>query len=323
MASKDYYALLGVKRNATEEEIKQAYRKLARKHHPDVNPGDKQAEAKFKEINEAFEVLSDKEKRQKYDQYGENWQYAEQFARAGAHPPFGREGTRTYRFEGFDGGDFESVFADLFQGAARRPRARFNLDIESPVEVTLEEAYQGTSRIMSVPVEEVCPTCGGSGRVGNARCPTCQGEGTVRRTKRLEVKIPAGVKEGSRVRIAGEGRMDYNGARGDLYLVVSVQPHPVFERKDDDLLVKIQVPLTVAVLGGETEVPTPRGKLMLKIPSETQNGRVFRLAGQGMPHLGESGRGDLLATVNIVLPTRLTPEEKKLFEELQRLRGRR
>jgi len=328
MAGKDYYNILGVKRDASEQEIKRAYRRLARKYHPDVNPGDKSAEDRFKKINEAYEVLSDKEKRQKYDQYGDQWQYADQFAKAGGRrstvwgfSPGG--GAQSLHFEE---GDLDSLFGGLFQGFgtgtfSRRVRPRRGRNIEHPVEVTLEEAYHGTNRILSLETEEACPSCGGSGRIQNILCSACRGSGTAARLKRLEVKIPPGVKDGSRVRIAGKGEPGYDGGNsGDLYLVTSVKPHRVFERKGDDLHVEVTVPLTVAVLGGEVQVPTLKGKLALKIPPETQNERTFRLAGQGMPHLGNSSRGDLLAKVKVVLPTKLSAEEKKLFEQLSQLR---
>ena len=194
-------------------------------------------------------------------------------------------------------------------------------DLESPIEVTLEEAYSGTSRTISLQVEEPCTVCQGSGQIQNLPCSTCRGAGVVPRIKRLEVKIPPGVNNGSRVRIAGKGQPGYSGgASGDLYLVISVKPHPTFERHGDNLHVDIPVPLAVAVLGGEVQVPTPKGKLALKIPPETQNGRIFRLAGQGMPHLGKSSRGDLLAKVNVVLPTRLSEKEKELFRQLSMIR---
>ncbi len=327
MAGKDYYSILGVKRGASEQEIKQAYRRLARKHHPDVNPGDKTAEARFKEINEAFEVLSDAEKRRKYDQFGDQWQYADQFARAGGQqaPNSGRGAAQEFRFEE---GDMDSLFGNLFQdlrGGAfgRRSRPRQGRDLEHPVEVTLEEAFQGTSCTISLAAEEPCPSCGGTGRIQNVRCSACQGLGVVTRLKRLEVKIPPGVKDGSRVRIAGKGEAGgAGGASGDLYLVISVKPHGQFERRDDGLYVDVAIPLTVAVLGGEVEVPTLKGRLALKIPPETRNGRTFRLVGQGMPRLGDSSRGDLLARVDVVLPTHLSPEEKKLFERLGQIRPR-
>jgi len=298
MAGKDYYSILGVSRNASEREIKQAYRRLARRYHPDVNPGDKSAEAKFKEINEAYEVLSDKEKRQKYDQFGDQWQYAEQFAKAGwQQTPFWDfsqdSGSTTIHF---GHSDLDSIFDDILRGfgagtARQWVQPRRGQDIEYPVEVTLEEAYHGTKRIISLE------------------------DG-----KRLEVKIPPGVKDGSRVHVPGKGMPGYGGARGDLYLVISVKPHPLFERNGDNLHVEVAVPLTVAVLGGEVEVPTLRGKVALKIPPETQNGRTFRLTGQGMPHLGDSSRGDLVAKVKVVLPTNLSPQEKELFRQLSRLR---
>jgi molecular chaperone DnaJ len=330
MASKNYYDLLGVRKDATEKEIKQAYRRLARKYHPDVNPGDKSAEAKFKEINEAHEVLSDKEKRQKYDQFGDQWQYADQFAQAGKqqsrHWDFTPGGGTSYRYTTGDIDGLDSIFEELFGGGRartshRRPQPRRGQDLESPIEVTLVEAYSGTSRTISLQVEEPCPVCRGSGQIQNVPCSSCRGAGVVARIKRLEVKIPPGVNDGSRVRIAGKGQPNYSGgASGDLYLVISVRPHPTFTRHGDNLHADIAVPLTAAVLGGEVQVPTPKGKLALKIPPETQNGRIFRLAGQGMPHLGKSTRGDLLAKVNVVLPTRLSEKEKGLFRQLNEIR---
>jgi len=327
MAGKDYYSILGVKRDASEQEIKRAYRRLARKHHPDVNPGDKSAETRFKEINEAYEVLSDKEKRQKYDQFGDRWQHADQFAKAGGQRTpfwdFSQGGAQAFHFEE---GDLDSLFGDLLQGFrpgtySRRVRPRRGRDIEYPVAVTLEEAYQGTNRTLSLETEEPCSGCGGTGRIQNMPCSACRGSGMAPRLKRLEVKIPPGVKDGSRVRIAGKGEPGYAGGKtGDLYLVTSIKPHRLFERKGDDLHVEVAVPLTVALLGGEVQVPTPKGKLALTIPPETQNGRAFRLTGQGMPHLGNSSHGDLLARVKVVLPTRLSKEEKNLFEQLGQLR---
>ncbi len=327
MAGKDYYSILGVKRDASEPEIKRAYRRLARKYHPDVNPDDNSAEAKFKEINEAYEVLSDKEKRQKYDRFGDQWQYADQFAKAGAQQTpfwgFSQGGAQSFHFEE---GDLDSLFGDLLQGfragtSSRRVRPRRGRDVDYPVEVTLEEAYRGTNRILGLQTEEPCASCGGTGRIQNVLCSACRGSGAVARLKRLEVKIPPGVKGGSRVRIAGKEEPSYAGGKsGDLYLVTSVKPHRLFERKGDNLHVEVAIPLTVAMLGGEVQVPTLKGKLALKIPPETQNGRAFRLAGQGMPHLGNSSHGDLLARMKVVLPTKLSAEEKELFEQFARLR---
>jgi len=323
MASKDYYDVLGVKRDASEREIKQAYRKLARKHHPDVNPGDDSAEAKFKQITEAYEVLSDKEKRKKYDQFGDKWQYADQFAQTG------RQQTPSWNFsqsggaQGFNfKGDLGNLFGDLFGGArSRRVRPKRGQNVEYPVEVTLEEAYHGTKRTIALQTEQPCSSCQGTGQIQNVLCSVCRGSGVVASMKRLEVKIPLGVKTGSRVRIPGKGQPGYaGGASGDLYLITSVKPHRLFERKGDNLQVEVAVPLTAAVLGGEVQIPTLKGKVALKIPPETQNGRSFRLAGQGMPHLGNSSHGDLLAKVSVVLPAKLSEEEKKLFERLNQLR---
>lgn len=323
MAGKDYYSILGIEKKVSEREIKQAYRRLARQYHPDVNPGDKSAEAKFKQINEAYEVLSDKKNRKKYDRFGDKWQHADQFAQARQTSSwdFGRAGgAQGVRFEE---ADLESLFGDLFGGTIRRQRVRprRGQDIEYPIEVTLEEAYHGTKRNIALRGEESCPTCQGTGRIQSVSCSVCRGAGAVSQIKRLEVKIPPGVKTRSRVRIAGKGQPGYTGgASGDLYLVVSVKPHRLFERKDDSLHVEVVVPLTVAILGGEVQVPTPKGKLALKIPPETQNGRTFRLAGQGMPHLGNSSRGNLIAKVKVVLPTKLSSKEKELFKQLKGLR---
>lgn len=326
MAGKDYYSILGVNRDAGGREIKQAYRRLARKHHPDVNPGDKSAEARFKQINEAYEVLSDKEKRQKYDQFGDQWQHADQFAQAGyQQSPFGNfsqaGGAQGFHFEEADLG---SLFGDLFRGGtrSRRARPRRGKNIDHPVVVTLEEAYHGTKRTIALRSEQSCSNCHGTGRIQNMPCSVCLGSGTISAVKHLEIKIPPGVGNGARVRVAGKGKPGHaGGASGDLYLVVSVKPHRRFERRGDDLYEEVAVPLTVAVLGGEVQVPTLKGKLALKIPPETRNGRAFRLAGQGMPHLGNSACGDLLAKVSVTLPTKLSEEEKKLFERLSQLRS--
>lgn len=329
MAVKNYYDILGVNKGATDKDIKQAYRRLARKYHPDVNPGDNSAEAKFKEVNEAFEVLSDKEKRRKYDKYGDKWQYADQLDEAARQQSQYRQystgGGTSFHFGG-DIGGMDSLFDELFggtgrRGFSRRSQPRRGQDLETSVEVTLEEAFNGSSRMINLQGEKPCPTCHGTGRIQNLPCSTCRGTGVVSDIKRLEIKIPAGVKTGSRVRISSKGQPGYgNGPSGDLYLNVTVVPHKVFQRQGDDLITEIPVPLTVAVLGGEVQVPTLKGgKLALKIPPETQNGRIFRLGGQGMPHLGKSTRGDLKAKVNIVLPTKLTEKERELFKQLGQL----
>jgi len=300
MAAKDYYSTLGVSRTATEDEIKKAFRKLARKYHPDVNPGDKAAEAKFKEANEAHEVLSDKDKRAKYDKYGENWQHAEAYEKAGAG--YRQSGGGGMPFEGFDfqqggayaGEDVGDLFDQILRGGGRR-RPHRGQDVDYEVEISLEEAYRGTNRTLTM--QSAKP-------------------------EKLEVKIPAGVTTGSRVRLAGKGGEGSGGGpRGDLYLVVRVLPHARFERKDDDLFTTIDVPLTAAVLGGEVHVPTIKGtRLALKIPAETQNGKTFKLTGQGIPHLGKTGTGDLIARINVTLPTKLSEKEKELFTELAKIR---
>lgn len=323
MAGKDYYQILGVSRDASEKEIKQAYRRLARKHHPDLNPGDKSAEARFKEINAAYEVLSNPEKRKKYDQFGEQWEHADQFAEAGRQGrvrwDFGKGGTT------FEYGDLGDIFSSLFEGSGIGSRMAYQpqrgQDVESPVEVTLEEAYRGSTRIIQLQTEEPCAACGGTGTVGNRVCTMCGGSGVKVMPRHLEVKIPAGVRDGSRIRMAGEGGPGRGrGSKGDLYLVVKIIPHRLFERKGDDLYAEVSVPLATAMLGGEITVPSLNGDLSLRIPPETQNSRVFRLAGKGMPKLGDSGRGNMFAKVKVVLPTGLSDEERKLFEQLRSLR---
>ena len=335
MEYKDYYKILGVQKSTSADDIKKAYRKLARKYHPDVNPGDKSAEARFKEINEAYEVLSDPEKRQKYDTLGPNWQ--DQFGfRTGPMSPRPRPTPNTsgdWTGTSDDPTGFSDFFDALFgrgrsAGTATRqrttPQTRPGDNIEQPVEVTLTEAYTGTTRVYNVQLPEPCSSCVGTGRVAPGRvCPVCNGTGAVERSKRLEVRIPAGVETGSRVRVAGEGQPGLlGGPRGDLYLIVNVKSDPMFERKGDDLIVDVQAPLTTAILGGEVPVPTPDGKrLLLTVKPETQNGQIFRLAGKGMPHLKGEGAGNLMARIQVVLPTRLTAKEKQLFEELAKQRA--
>jgi molecular chaperone DnaJ len=327
MAGKNLYDVLGIRKDATDKDIKTAYRRLARKHHPDVNPGDKSAEAKFKEINAAYEILSDPEKRKKYDKYGDKWQYADQFEQASQQQPQYRQYSSGdgsgFEFGG-DSGGMDSILEELFggrgRGFSRRSRPQRGQDLESQVEVTLEEAYSGTSRQINLQGQEPCRACQGTGQIQNVPCSVCRGAGVVATMNRLEVKIPAGVTTGSRVRVSGKGQPGLsNGPGGDLYLNITVSPHLTFERQGNDLNTTISVPLTVAVLGGEVQVPTLKGKLALKIPPETQNGRVFRLNGQGMPHLGNATRGDLLAKVNVLLPTGLSEKEKELFRQLNQL----
>jgi len=320
---KDYYATLGVAKTATEKEIKQAYRKLARKFHPDVNPGDKTAEARFKSINEAYEVLGDPEKRRKYDELGANWRQYEQAQQQGRPGPFG-DGAWTVNVGGGEGGfrsmseeemrrlfgdqnPFSDFFQTFFGGAApegagrsarqgRGARTRRGRDVEQDLELTLEDAFHGATRRFAIKHEG--------------------------HTRSVDVRIPAGVNDGSRVRVTGEGEHGAGGASaGDLYLRVHLLPHPRFERRGRDLHVRVQVPVTTAVLGGEAEVPSIDGKhLRLKVPSATQNGQVLRLKGHGMPAVGrQEDRGDLYASVDVRLPRSLTPEQTRLYDALKKL----
>jgi len=326
----NFYELLGINKSATDKDIKAAYRRMARKYHPDVNPGNKGAEAKFKEINAAYEVLSDTAKRAKYDKYGDKWQYADQLdqqaQQQGQYQQYysGGDGEpQGFNFGG-DAGGMDSIFDSLFgggRGRGRRTRQQAGQDLESNVEITLEEAYNGTSRQINLQQEQPCAACKGAGVIQNLPCSVCRGSGVVSNVVRLEVKVPAGVTTGSRVRISGKGQPGQNGgAAGDLYLNITVSANSLFVRNGDDLTAELPVPLTVAVLGGEVQVPTPKGtKLALKIPAETQNGRIFRLTGQGMAHLGKAGRGDLLAKVNVILPEKLTDKQKELFKQLDQL----
>lgn len=313
MEYKDYYKILGVERNADEKEIKKAYRRLARQYHPDMKPGDKAAEARFKEINEANEVLSDTEKRRKYDELGQNYQRWQQ---SGGQPGGfdwsqwtggGRPGGTRVEYgdvqdlsDLFGGSGFSDFFQAIFGGMAAREAGAAGAgrgraaarDIEQEVEVTLEEAFRGTQRLMELD--------------GN----------------RLEVKIPAGVKTGSKVRVAGEGLPAGRGSvHGDIYLVIKVLSHPTLERRGDDLHCEVPVEMFTALLGGEVRVPTLTGPVALRVPSGTQAGRTFRLTGQGMPKLRSDQRGDLYAKVRITLPDKLSEREVQLVREWAKLRG--
>ena len=308
---RDYYTVLGVSRSATDKDIKTAYRKLARKHHPDVNPGDKSSEELFKEIGEAYSVLSDAEKRKKYDRWGFDWEKIDQAQAAGAN--YGPRGGRTYTWTStpgapgnfnFDSEDLGGLFEQLFGRAAGgrtrvRSAPRKGTDLEQPVEITLEEAFSGTQRTFQIR------------------------DAVTGETRTVEIKIPAGATEGLRVRVAGKGEPGLGGAAaGDLYLIVSVKAHPLFEREGDDLRVKVPTPLYTAMLGGEVMVPTPKGtRLALKVQPETANGQRVRLSGQGMPHLNGSGRGDLYAEIAVQLPHGLSQRERDLFAELSRQRS--
>jgi molecular chaperone DnaJ len=277
-------------------------------------------------MNAAYEVLSSPEKRKKYDQFGDQWESADQFAKAGGQQGVRWDtGTGGTTFEYGDMGGLDDVFSSLFGDAGMSSRMRRGPqrghDVESPVEISLEEAYHGSKRVIQLQTTEPCTACGGTGRVGNRVCTMCGGAGGKAVPRRLEVKIPAGVKDGSRIRMSGEGTPGRaGGSKGDLYLVVEVLPHKVFERKGDDLYTDVSVPLAIAMLGGEVRLRTLDGSLSLKIPPETQNGKLFRLAGKGMPKLGNANHGSMFAKASVVLPTNLTEEERKLFERLRSLR---
>jgi DnaJ-class molecular chaperone len=338
---KDYYQTLGVPKTADAKAIKQAYRKLARKYHPDQNPGNAAAAERFKEVNEANEVLSDPEKRRRYDELGADWaRYADAGPGGfGGRPPGGGPGGyRVHVDQTGDLGDFSEFFRTFFGGRGAREggfegvdfeerttfggrgRARRGQDLETEVEITLEEAHAGARRTVEFQQLEPCGTCGGSGRQGKGPCGTCGGTGRVPRDYRIEVKIPAGVRDGSRVRAAGEGGTGAGGGtRGDLYLRVRIQPHLVFERREDDVHVELPLAVWEAALGAEIEVPTLRGKVAMKIPPETSSGRTFRLPGYGLPHV-KGGRGDQLVRIRIVVPRELSARERALFEELRGLR---
>jgi molecular chaperone DnaJ/curved DNA-binding protein len=340
---KDYYKILGVDRKADDKTIKSAYRRLARKHHPDVAKGKDNGE-RFKEINEAYEVLSDPEKRQRYDSLGPDWQ---RYAQRPGGPPGGAGG---FRVEYGDAGDFSDFFRTIFGdlgarmgrggqgsrggdiefdveellggGGGRGPgrRRASGQDVQANVDITLDEAFQGSQKAFTLELDDPCPTCHGAGHVGGKPCATCQGRGWQRGRRQLDVKIPAGVKTGQRVRVAGEGT-GAAGQRGDLYLSVTVSPHPLYERKGDDLVLELPITAPEAALGASVEVPTLRGKISLKIPPGTPSGRTFRLPGYGMPRLKAGGRGDQLVRVKIVVPAELTPAERELYQKLMTLRA--
>jgi DnaJ-class molecular chaperone len=346
---KDYYSVLGVQRDADEKAIKTAFRDRARKLHPDVNRDDPKAEEQFKELNEAYDVLSDKEKRQRYDTFGADWERYQHADPAAAQSPtsgFGRQAPPSGDFEAWFTGDpgdgqfeyrersgrfsdfFNLVFGNQAGGATSerstfRARPRRGQDMEIIASVSLREAMNGTARQVSINAPETCGTCKGTGMARGVECPTCDGTGTVSRSKRLEVRIPAGVHTGSRVRIAGQGGPGENGGpNGDVYLAVTVAPDGRFSVKGSDITTKATVPLYTAALGGEVVIETVDGHVALNIPAGTQNGRTFKLRGKGLPKLGSTSgeRGDLRVVTEIAIPENLTERERELFTELKNLR---
>ncbi len=348
MAKQDYYELLGVARNASEAELKKAYRRLAMKYHPDRNPGDQEAEEKFKAAKEAYEVLSDPQKRAAYDQFGH----------AGVDPSAAAGGG----FGGFHSGAsfsdiFDDVFGDIFGGRGGRSQAFRGSDLRYDLDLTLEEAVQGTTVKIKIPthvtcrscegsgakpgttpttcttcggqgqvrmqqgffsIQQTCPRCKGSGKIVTDPCGACHGQGRVRETKTLSVKIPAGVDSGDRIRLAGEGEAgEHGGPPGDLYVQIRVKPHPLFTREGNNLYCEMPISFVTLALGGELEVPTLTGRVKLKVPPETQTGKVFRLRGKGVRSIHDDGVGDLLCRVVVETPVHLSQQQKELLREFE------
>jgi len=342
---KDYYEILGVPRDATEEQIKAAFRRLARKYHPDINKGDKDAESKFKDINEAYEVLRDKEKRRLYDQLGPNWQNGQDF-----RPPpgwenikfhFTRRGPGGFRFSSSPGGFsdfFETLFGgfdlfsdsnDLFserdifggQDGWNNGRPQRGEDLEVDVSVSVEDVYKGATKRMSFRFLETCPSCGGTGSGPTGICRECRGQGKVERTRSFSVKIPPGVLDGDRIRLANQGTQARDGGEpGDLYLRIHLAPHPLYKVEGRDLVMDLKLAPWEAALGTRVKIPTLDGRVNLKVPAGTSSGTRLRLRGKGLLKRG-SGRGDLYAVVRIVVPEKLSERERELFESLARESG--
>jgi molecular chaperone DnaJ len=361
MANKrDYYEVLGVAKGASAEELKKAYRKLAVQYHPDKNPGDASAEEKFKELGEAYEVLSDSEKRAAYDRFGHN-----AFAQGGGMPRGGAGGDPFDIFRdvfgggGGGGGIFEQFFGG--GGGGGQGGAQRGSDLRYDLQIRLEEAASGVEKDIEVTKPDTCPDCGGSGGESGSKavscrdcggrgqvlrnrgffqvaqaCPKCQGagktvdkpckrcggEGRRNQASKIRLRIPAGIEDGSRLRTSGKGEAGLRGQpAGDLYVVVHIKEHEVFERDGENLFCEVPLPFTVAALGGELEVPTLSGSAKIKIPAGTQNGRVFKLRERGMPLLNSSVRGDLMVRVVVEVPTKLNDEQRKKLEEFSALMG--
>jgi curved DNA-binding protein len=320
---KDYYQMLGAPRTATDDEIRKQYRKLARKYHPDVNKDDKSAEDKFKEINEAYQVLSDPEKRKRYDELGPDWQAGSDFTPPPGWESGGRAGYRD--FSDISGAGGQSDFSDFFESifgrrGGRRGGAAFRSKgetVEAEIRLTLEEAHHGVTRRFTIQAAEPCPTCGGTGSVDDRACPTCRGLGVVRRPKSLEVTIPPGVRDGSIIRLAGQGEPGVGGGPpGDLLLHVRVEPDPLFHfTENGELEIELPVAPWEAALGAKVPVPTLDGRVEMTIPAGTQAGQRLRLRGQG-PNRRVGGRGNLYVRIKIVIPPKLTAKERELFERL-------
>jgi DnaJ-class molecular chaperone len=304
MDFKDYYQILGVDRKATSPEIKAAYRALARSSHPDLNPGNPDAEKRFSEINEAYEVLTDSEKRKQFDEIAD-------YVKAKGHPP---RPEYAHQDDGEAASFFEQFFGRRHSRASQRPGA----DLHAEVEITLQEAFSGCIRSLTLNRQEFCPNCHGSGRTDQRICSTCRGLGQVMVPQSLDVKIPAGVTESSVIRLAGQGHPGSPGApRGDLLLVIALLPDPVYRVEGHDLHRELEVSIFTALLGGEVQVEGLRGKLSLKLPPETQNGKVFRLRGQGLGRPGGKPPGDLYASISLRIPTGLSPQIREQLSQLR------
>lgn len=346
--AKDYYKILGVARDASADDIKKAHRKLARKHHPDLNPGNKSSEEQFKLIQEAYDVLSEPDKRAKYDQFGEQWQnYGFGTAPgspsgAGSRPPGGGFSGAPFVDVDLGGGaNFEDFLENILGGGRRKAKAAGSTanpfrsapaeDVAYTVDITLEDAYRGASHSISVMVEDVCPDCGGAGQKRNSRgqfdlsgtlCPRCHGTGRVDSARTGTIAIPAGAWEGLKLKLAGQGPANAQGKRGDLFVQLHIKPHAKFERDGQDLYFDVSIPYTVAALGGEATVEMLDGqRRRLGAPPGIQTGQKLRLAGQGMPALQDRKAGDAYARVKISVPRDLSADERKLLEELANLRN--
>jgi DnaJ-class molecular chaperone len=334
MNFKDYYSILGVPKNAAEKDIKSAYRKLARKWHPDANPNSQhEAEEKFKEISEAYEVLGDPEKRKKYDMLGPNWQEA---ARQAEQQRRYRTGGQEFEFDFGPGGPgaaggpsgFSDFFDMFFSGIGRRQTTQSagfpqrGQDLETTIELGLRDVYEGGKKAVSLQVEDICPRCRGTGTESGHLCLQCHGTGRILVNKKFEVSIPKGIGDGQRIRLAGQGGAGLNGGpAGDLYLIVKLHDDPTYKRKGDDLYVDLPVSIYDLLLGGEVKVPTLSGQVAMTIPEGTQNNRLLRLSGRGMPRVKGSGTGDQYVRLIGQLPQNLDDKEKKLFKELAALRN--
>ncbi len=336
MNFKDYYAILGVPKSAAQKDIKSAYRKLARKWHPDANPKNpKEAEEKFKELSEAYEVLGDPEKRKKYDVLGPNWQQAAQQAEQQRRYRTNVNG-QDFEFDFGEGGagapggpsGFSDFFDMFFSGIGRRPTAqspgfaRRGQDLETTIDLGLRDVYDGGSKSVSLQIEDVCPRCHGTGTESGRLCSQCHGTGHVLIHRRFEVTIPKGIGDGQRIRLAGQGGAGISGGpNGDLYLIVKLHDDPTYKRKGDDLYVDLPVSIYDLALGGEVNVPTLSGQVAMTIPAGTQNNRLLRLSGRGMPRVKGKGTGDQYVRLIGQLPTNLSDKETKLFKELASLRN--